>query len=207
MPRRIVKVVVYTHHDVKRALLHWRGHDDFLHAGPEEEFQLFFRSELPAGFQHDVHAQVSPRHVSEILLAAVCDGLAVDDELVLLTANFAVPAPVQRVEIQQMRGGCAIPADFIEVDELDVRPVPARAKGEPAHASESVDADACCHSCWLHIRVCEYAGNKKSLARTAPARLPQFRGTRRVLLNRWHFVETFREALQQFFLKRISRRS
>ena len=45
----------------------------------------------------------------------------------------------------QMRRDDAVAAGFIEVDEFEFRKVPARAKCEPSHASEAVDADACCH--------------------------------------------------------------
>ena len=86
-------------------VLHRRGDDDFLHARLEVGVQLLRRAEFAAGFQHDVHAEIAPRHLGEILVAGVAERLAIDDHLVRLAANFAVPATVDRVELEQMRGG------------------------------------------------------------------------------------------------------
>src|SRR5205085_1768705 len=80
--------------------------------------------------------------VCEIVLAAVSDGFAVDDELVLFAMDLPIPAPMQGVEIKHVGGSQAVAADFIEMDEFKFREVPASPEGQPAHASEAVNADA-----------------------------------------------------------------
>ena len=94
-----VKVVVHAHHDVERAGFHRRRDDDFFHAGLEIGVELLRRAEFPAGFEHDVHAEIAPRHLGEILVAGVAEGFAVDENPIRLAADFAVPSAVDRVEL------------------------------------------------------------------------------------------------------------
>jgi hypothetical protein len=58
---------------------------------------------------------------------------------------------MHRVEFEQMGGGLHRPGRFVDMHELDIRAVPSGAQRQPAHATETVDADPDSHFSFLHL--------------------------------------------------------
>jgi hypothetical protein len=65
----------------------------------------------------------------------------VDQELTGGPFDGVIPAAVNRVEAQQVRTGRRIAGDFVDLNELDVRPVPGGTEGQPANTPKAVDAN------------------------------------------------------------------
>ena len=132
VPRRVVAVVVDADDDVQRAVvLDGRGDDDLAHAALEVRLERLGRAEPPGALEHDVDAGRVPGHVARSRLAGLAQRGAVDGEVVPLGAHVAVPAPVHRVEREQVRRGRGVAVQLVDVDEVEVAPVP-RPRGAPA---------------------------------------------------------------------------
>src|SRR5687767_1342694 len=64
-------------------------------------------------------------------------------DLTGLSARFATPAAMDRVEVEQMRGSRAVAADLVNVRKLDFGGAPTCTECEPSHTSEAIDAKTC----------------------------------------------------------------
>ena len=107
----------------------------------EVRLEALSRTEPTAALEHDLDAQIAPRHAAGLGAAAVADGRLVDHEFVAVAAHVVRPAPVDRVERQQVRRGAGVPSGLVDVGETKLRPPPGRSQREPSHAAETVDAD------------------------------------------------------------------
>ena len=125
----VVAVVVDSHHDVQdAAALDGRGDDDPRHAAREERRKRLRRAELARALEHDVNAEVRPGNVAGLGAPAERDRLTVDLERAADGCDLARPAPVDRVELEQVRAGRGVARQLVHVHEAQVVPVPAGAQ-------------------------------------------------------------------------------
>ena len=142
VPFGVVAVVVDPDHHVERVPLDGRSDDHLSHARAEVRLERLARTEPPAALEHDLHSELAPRHAAGLAAAAVADGLSVDHECIAGAGDLVRPAPVHRVERQEVRGGVGVAVELVDVRESELGPVPRGAQRHAADATEAVDADA-----------------------------------------------------------------
>ncbi len=97
---------------------------------------------LAAAFEHQLHARLPPGHRGGLLLLGVRDGLAAHKEAARIGLHRLLPAAMDGIEGQQVRGGVGVAAGVVDVHQLDAGPAPEGAEHQPTNAAEAVDADA-----------------------------------------------------------------
>ena len=99
------------------------------------------RAEPARALEHDLDAELAPRHIAGLGGAAVAERRPVDRQHVAVAVHVLGPAPVDRVERQQMRGGLGVAVELVDVHERELGPVPRRTQRQAPHATEAVDPD------------------------------------------------------------------
>ncbi len=145
MPRRLIKPVIHTHHDVLRtAVLYRRGHDHLLHSALEIRRKRRRRAKFARTLQYHVNAVGRPGHLRRLHAVAhrhppVADlkGRAVSHRGCRLA-----PTTLHGVKVKQMRTGGGIGLGIVDQHPVEFRTVPSGAIDQPPDAAESVDGDA-----------------------------------------------------------------
>jgi len=101
---RVVEVVVDADHNVERALLHGRRNDDAVNSALEERRDRLWSLELRGRFEHNFDAKFVPGDIARRGVAAEADPAAVGDDFVPVCERLVLPAPLNRVEVEQV--GC-----------------------------------------------------------------------------------------------------
>ena len=137
----LVELVVDADDDVQRAVvLDRRRDDDALHAALEVAVELLGLQELAGAFEDDVAAEIAPGDVARRGAAALKPEALVADRgwRARPRLRTTVPAAVDAVELQQMRGRRGAALDLVDVH--DVEPVAARADRPPARRTPPIAA-------------------------------------------------------------------
>ena len=66
---------------------------------------------------------------------------SVDYDVVVFGPDIAVPAAMNRVELQEVRGYRGVTVRLVDMDELQLGPVKCCAQRKPPDTAEPVDAD------------------------------------------------------------------
>ncbi len=138
-------MVINPHHHIERTLLDWSCDDDFFYPPVEKRLELLRRKELARGLNDDVDPVLIPGHLPRRRVFAETDPLAVHHHCVRFMSDFARPAAMYRIELQQMSGAFSTPLDFIDMNDVELGPIPGRAQSQSPHAAKSVDTDADAH--------------------------------------------------------------
>ncbi len=96
--------------------------------------------EEAGAFQRDIHPVRRMRQVGGIALGGDVDALAVDDDVLAVDLDGALPGAVDRIALEQagiVRGA----AEIVDRDQLEpaIGPLEDRARDQPADTTEAVD--------------------------------------------------------------------
>ena len=122
----VVLVVVHTEHERDVGIGRGRGDDDLLRAGVEVLLRTRAVGEEAGRLEHDVDAEVAPRHRGRIALDEQLDLLPRGVQHAVLDDDVARERPERRVEPEQVRHRRGV-AEIVRGDDVEVRlPGPAR---------------------------------------------------------------------------------
>jgi hypothetical protein len=138
--RRVEALVVDADHHVQCAsFLDRRGDHHPGHALVQVGLQQRLLPEFPGGLDHDVAA--GPVAGVDVAVGGDRNAASIDDDCIALAPDVAAPAPLDRVELEQVGEGGGIGARIVDLHVLQVRRIEAGAQRQPADAAEAVDAD------------------------------------------------------------------
>ena len=143
----LVEMIIDPDDDVQRVALDRSGHDHLADTLAKVDLEALPGAEPAGALEHDLDTELTPGHVARGGGVAVTKCRPVDGEHILLAVYVLGPAPVDRVECQQVRRRGRVAGQLVDVRERELRPAPGRAQRQPSHAAEAVDADAGAHPC------------------------------------------------------------
>ena len=138
MLRRVVFTIVDAIDDIQRAIDR-RSDDDLFHALVEIDLQLFGLAKTAGGLDDDIAGR--PVGIGNRLVAGVADAFAIDQQILALDLADMRETAVHRVELKQVSRAVHVAGRLVDLDDIEFVEVPAGAQAQPAHASETVDAD------------------------------------------------------------------
>ena len=94
-------------------------HDDPLRAAVQVPPQRLGRQELAGAFQHQVAAEVTPRHGGRLGMVAEADTPVADHDSLVLDVDATTPPPMHAVELQQVRRRGNATLQLVDVRDLD----------------------------------------------------------------------------------------
>ena len=145
VPVGIVLIMVYAVDNVQRGLRKRRRNQHLLYALVEVRLQRRLALEFAGTIQEQIDAPAAPIHIAWPVKTRIANAPAIDNQAIRIRLHLMLPATVHRIELQQMRHTECVAADLVDVNDLIIRRLPARAQAEPAHTSEAVNPDANSH--------------------------------------------------------------
>ena len=145
MLRRVVQVVIDTHHDRDVLALGWSGDDDLLRTSGQVLASGVGIGEEAGGLDDDVGADLGPRQIGRIALTEDRDRLAVDGDLCFSGNHRHANAPEHAVVLEQVRQGLGV-REVVDAHDLDVCAALKQSAEEiSADAAKAIDANLDCH--------------------------------------------------------------
>ncbi len=142
---RVVEVVVDPHDDVQRPLFDRGGDDHLFHPAIIIGLQQLGGAKLARRFDDDIDPQLIPGDLARRFVLTETDPLAIDGQRGLVKADRPLPAAVHRVELQQMGGALGPAFDFVDMHDLELRPVQGGAQRQTTHTAKAVNAHTNAH--------------------------------------------------------------
>ncbi len=136
--------MIYAHHDGGiHVVFGWHGQDHFLRAGFEVFSGLLAGSEDAGGFHHVLHVQIFPGQGFRVFLGKDSDPFAVDDNVLVIVAHFALKDLVHTVVFEEVGQGLGI-GEIVDRHHIHIRvKLQKRAQHQASDAAKSID----CYSC------------------------------------------------------------
>ncbi len=141
---RIVQRVINPHDDIEcPGFLDRRADHNTLDPLVQIALKHGHSLHLATGFDYQIAA--GPVGICNGLVCSDSDALAIDDNAVAVTARFVLPAAVHRVEVQQVGVGGCVAGGIVDLDELQLWPIPGCAQCQTSNPAEAVDTNFDCH--------------------------------------------------------------
>ncbi len=138
MRGRVEQLIVDAQHNIQHArLLDRRAHHHAAYALIQIGLQRSAGLVDAAGLDHQIAAR--PVGIGNRPVASERQPAARNDNRITIGLCLVLPAPVYRVEVEQMGVGCRIAARVVDLHKLQVGPVPGGAQRQFTDAAKAVD--------------------------------------------------------------------